>query len=91
MLLKKKLQNININDIPYESKILSLNTTEYVKAKGIEKLKEINGSKENSIKAQQWLDGFLKLPFGIYKKENIINFFNIYQQKMDNFINTLTY
>ena len=87
---KKKLQNININDIPYESKILSLNTTEYVKAKGIEKLKEINGSKENSIKAQQWLDGFLKLPFGIYKKENIINFFNVYQQKMDNFINTLT-
>lgn len=87
---KKKLQNVNINDIPYESKILALNTTEYVKAKGIEKLKEINGSKENSIKAQQWLDGFLKLPFGIYKKENIIDFFGKYQQKVDNFINTLT-
>ena len=87
---KKKLENININDIPYESKILALNTSEYVKAKGIEKLKEINGSKENSIKAQQWLDGFLKLPFGIYKKEKIIDFFDKYQQKMENFINTMT-
>ena len=86
---KKKLENININDIPYESKILALNTSEYVKAKGIEKLKEINGSKENSIKAQQWLDGFLKLPFGIYKKEKIIDFFSKYQSKMENFINTM--
>lgn len=86
---KKKLENININDIPYESKILALNTTEYVKAKAIEKLKEVNGSKENSIKAQQWLDGFLKIPFGIYKKEKIIDFFSKYQNKMENFINTL--
>ncbi len=86
---KKKLENININDIPYESKILALNTSEYVKAKAIEKLKEINGSKENSIKAQQWLDGFLKIPFGIYKKEKIIDFFDKYQNKMENFINTL--
>ena len=83
---KKKLENININDIPYESKILALNTSEYVKAKAIEKLKEINGSKENSIKAQQWLDGLLKIPFGIYKKEKIIDFFDKYQNKMENFI-----
>ena len=86
---KKKLENININDIPYESKILALNTSEYVKSKAIEKLKEVNGSKENSIKAQQWLDGFLKLPFGIYKKEKILDFFNKYQTKMENFINTM--
>ena len=86
---KKKLENINTNDIPYESKILALNTSEYVKGKAIEKLKEINGSKENSIKAQQWLDGFLKLPFGIFKKEKILDFFGKYQIKMENFINTM--
>ena len=86
---KKKLENISINDIPYESKILALNTSEYIKSKAIEKLKEINGSKENSIKAQQWLDGFLKIPFGIYKKEKIIDFFGKFQNKMENFINTL--
>ena len=83
---KKKLENINSNDIPYESKIMSLKTEDNVKSKAIEKLKEINGSKENSIKAQQWLDGFLKIPFGIYYKENIINFFGDFQVKMDKYI-----
>ena len=83
---KKKLENINTNDIPYESKILSLKTEDNVKSKAIEKLKEINGSKENSIKAQQWLDGFLKIPFGIYYKENIINFFGDFQIKLDKYV-----
>ena len=86
---KKKLENININDIPYESKILSLKAPENIKAKAIEKLKEINGSKENSIKAQQWLDGFLKIPFGVYKKEKIIDFFGSYQKKVECFVNSL--
>jgi ATP-dependent Lon protease len=86
---KKKLENINVNDIPYESKILSLKAPENIKAKAIEKLKEINGSKENSIKAQQWLDGFLKIPFGVYKKEKIIDFFGSYQKKIECFVNNL--
>jgi len=86
---KKKLENININDIPYESKIISLKTTEYIKSKAIEKLKEINGSKENSVKAQQWLDGFLKIPFGVYKKEKILNFFPNFQTNIENYVNTL--
>ena len=86
---KKKLENININDIPYESKIISLKTTEYVKSKAIEKLKEINGSKENSVKAQQWLDGFLKIPFGVYKKEKILDFLPTFQKNIENYINTL--
>ncbi len=83
---KKKLENINVNDIPYESKILSLKTDDHVKSKAIEKLKEINGSKENSIKAQQWLDGFLKIPFGVFYKEKIINFFKDFQIKLDKYI-----
>jgi len=86
---KKKLENINVNDIPYESKILALKAPENIKAKAIEKLKEINGSKENSIKAQQWLDGFLKIPFGVYKKEKIIDFFGGYQKKIECFVNSL--
>jgi ATP-dependent Lon protease len=86
---KKKLENINVNDIPYESKILSLKTSENIKAKAIEKLKEISGSKENSIKAQQWLDGFLKIPFGVYKKEKIIDFFSNFQKKVECFVNNI--
>jgi ATP-dependent Lon protease len=87
---KNKLENITINDIPYESRILTLKTTEHIKNKAMEKLKEINGSKDNSIKAQQWLDGFLKLPFNIYKKEPIISFLKDFQNKIDKYIDTFT-
>ena len=87
---KKKMENISINDVPYESRILTLKITDVVKSKAMDKLKEINGSKENSIKAQQWLDGFLKIPFNIFKKESIINFFKIFQLKIENYIEIFT-
>ena len=87
---KKKIQNLSISDVSYESRILTLNASENIKAKAMEKIKEINGSKENSIKAQQWLDGFLKIPFGIYKKEAIIEFFKKFQSKLEQYINIFT-
>ena len=87
---KKKLENISVNDIPYESRILSIKVSDNIKSKAIEKLKEINGSKENSIKAQQWLDGFLKIPFNIFKKEPIVKFFKNYQNKIEKYIDTFT-
>jgi len=87
---RKKMDNISINDVPYESRILTLKTTESIKSKAMEKLKEINGSKENSIKAQQWMDGFLKIPFGIYNKEYILNYFKTYQNKLEKYIELFT-
>ena len=87
---KKKIQNLSVNDVPYESRILALKAPEHIKAKAMEKIKEVNGSKENSIKAQQWLDGFLKIPYGVYKKEPIIDFFKLYQEKIDTYINIFT-
>lgn len=87
---KKKLENISINNVPYESRILSINVNDNVKAKAMEKLKEINGSKESSIKAQQWLDGFLKIPFNVMKKEPIIEFFKNFQTKIEKYIEVFT-
>jgi endopeptidase La len=87
---KKKLESITISNIPYESRILTIKVSDNIKAKAMEKLKEINGSKDNSIKAQQWLDGFLKIPFNIYKTEPIINFFKEYQTKLEKFIEIFT-
>ena len=87
---KKKLENLTINNIPYDSRILALKTEENIKAKAMEKLKEINGSKENSIKAQQWLDGLLKIPFNIFKSEPIINFFKTFQNKIEKYIDSFT-
>ena len=87
---KKKIQNLTVNDVPYESRILALKAPEHIKAKAMEKIKEVNGSKENSIKAQQWLDGFLKIPYGVYKREPIIDFFKLYQEKIETYINIFT-
>ena len=87
---KKKLENISLSDIPYESRILTLGVTENIKIKAMEKLKEINGSKENSIKAQQWLDGFLKIPFNIFKNEQIFDFLKTSINKMEKYIELFT-
>ena len=61
-----------------------MKTSEHIKNKVFLKLKEINSSKgETNAKAQQYLDGLLKIPFGIYKKESILTF-------LEDFINFIT-
>ena len=68
-----KISNFNEDRIPYEKRIHLMKASDYVKSKAMDKLKEINNSKngESNAKAQQYLDGLLKVPFGIYKKEFI--------------------
>ena len=64
-----KTKNIS-DEIPYEKKIHLMKTTDLVKTKARDKLKEINSGKpgESNYKATQYLEGLLKIPFGIYKK-----------------------
>jgi ATP-dependent Lon protease len=46
---------------------------EYIKEKAMVKLKEIKGKgDDNSSKAKQYLEGLLKIPFGVYKEEPIL-------------------
>ncbi len=87
---KKKIENLSIQDVPYETRIATLKVSEYVKSKAMDKVKEINGSKESSNKAQQWLDGFLKIPFGTFKKEPILIYFQEFQENLEHYINLLT-
>lgn len=87
---KKKITNFQLTDIPYDQRIASLQSGDHVKAKACEKLKEINGSKDNSVKAQQWLDGLLKIPFGVYKEEKIIKYFEIFQSHLSNYVEVAT-
>ena len=74
----KYTQNIsefNETEIPYDKRICLLKASDSVKSKAMDKLKEINNrSNDSSVKAQQYLDGLLKIPFGIYIKEEIINY-----------------
>ena len=67
-------KNTNVSDeIPYEKRIHLMKTGESVKNKARVKLKVINSGKpgESNNKALQYLDGLLKIPFGIYKKSSI--------------------
>jgi endopeptidase La len=83
----KKLLKFDKDDIPYEKRICLLKAPDYVKAKAMEKYKEIvNKGNDNSAKCQQYLDGLLRIPFGNYKKESIISFLDKFKQKVKMFI-----
>jgi len=67
------IQKYDINRVSLEQQIYVLNVPENIKEKAIIKLKEIKGrTDESSSKAKQYLEGLLKIPFGIYKKEPIL-------------------
>tara|TARA_B110001452_G_scaffold206981_1_gene177121 strand:+ start:2380 stop:5613 length:3234 start_codon:yes stop_codon:yes gene_type:complete len=68
------LSNFDNNKIPLEQQICLLKVGNNVKEKAMQKLKEIKSKSEDSgSKARQYLDGLLKIPFGIYKEEYILN------------------
>jgi|688.fasta_scaffold56900_2 ATP-dependent Lon protease len=68
------LSNFDINKIPLEQQICLLKASDVVKEKAMMKLKEVKAKSEDSgSKARQYLDGLLKIPFNIYKREPILN------------------
>uniref|UniRef100_A0A6C0D987 Lon proteolytic domain-containing protein n=1 Tax=viral metagenome TaxID=1070528 RepID=A0A6C0D987_9ZZZZ len=70
-----ELSNFDMNKIPLEQQICLLKATDDVKEKAMLKLKEVKAKSEDSgSKARQYLDGLLKIPFSIYKKEPILHF-----------------
>jgi hypothetical protein len=67
------LLNFDMNKIPLEQQICLLKASDTVKEKAMIKLKEIKSKSEDSgSKARQYLDGLLKVPFNVYKKEPIM-------------------
>ena len=67
------MQKYDINRISLEQQIYLLKVPENVKEKAIAKLKELKGKTDDSgAKAKQYLEGLLKIPFGIYKQEPIL-------------------
>jgi ATP-dependent Lon protease len=68
------LSNFDINKIPLEQQICLLQASDTVKEKAMIKLKEVKAKSEDSgSKARQYLDGLLKIPFNVYKRESILN------------------
>ena len=68
--IRFKKQSINNDDdVPYEIQIDKLNCSDKIKKKAYDKLKTINKSNDGDSKAQKYLDGLLKIPFGKIRHE----------------------
>jgi endopeptidase La len=69
--------NFDMNKIPLEQQICFLKVPNNVKEKAMTKLKEIKSKgDDNGSKARQYLDGLLKIPFQIYKREPSLSWMN---------------
>jgi len=71
---EEKQINFDITDITYEKRISLLKTNNDIKMKATEKLKLIKNNFQGDPKAQNWLDGLLKIPFNIYNENSIVIF-----------------
>lgn len=73
----QNLNNYENNKIPIEQQICLLKASDNVKEKAMLKLKEVKAKSEDTgTKARQYLDGLLRIPFGIYKNEPVLNIVN---------------
>ena len=84
------LSNIDSSKIPLEQQICLLKASDAVKEKAMVKLKEIKAKSEDSgSKARQFLEALLRIPFGIYKEEEILTIMNSSRNIFDDLIDKL--
>jgi len=68
------ISKYDAGNIPLEQQICLLKTTDTVKEKAMVKLREIKSkSDDTTTKARQYLDGLLKIPFGAFAREKILD------------------
>lgn len=64
------MQKYDVNQVTLEQQIYLMKADEKIKEKAILKLKEIKGKPdEMGLKAKQYIEGLLKIPFNIYREE----------------------
>ena len=70
---KEMIHKYDVNRVSLEQQIYVMKVPENVKEKAMLKLKEIKGKSDDSgSKAKQYLEGLLKIPFGVYCEEPIL-------------------
>jgi ATP-dependent Lon protease len=70
---KDMISKYDVNRISLEQQIYVMKVPDNVREKAMAKLKEIKGKSDDSgAKAKQYLEGLLKIPFGIYREEMIL-------------------
>jgi ATP-dependent Lon protease len=83
------LANFDIQKIPLEQQICLLKAPDSVKEKAMQKLKEVKAKSEDSgSKARQFLDGLLKIPFSIYRKEPILGIMDTIRAQFMDLVNS---
>ena len=55
----------------------------------MEKIKEIKSSRDGSAKAEKYVSGFLRIPFGSYIEEPILSFLDEYSIKLKAKVDTI--
>jgi hypothetical protein len=70
---KEMVHKYDINRVSLEQQIYVMKVPEIVKEKAMLKLKDIKGKSDDSCtKSKQYLEGLLKIPFGVYCEEPIL-------------------
>jgi ATP-dependent Lon protease len=83
------LSQVDQSKIPIEQQICLLNVNDSVKEKAMQKLKEVKSKADDSgSKARQYLEGLLKIPFGVYRKEPILTIMDSIKTKFMTYVNT---
>lgn len=88
MSIEYNTTKYDTNKIDLEQQIYLIKTTDSVKEKALLKLKEVKAKNDDSgSKARQYIEGLLKIPFGIFKEEQIFKIIpktkNLYNNAID--------
>ena len=79
-----------MNQVSIEQQIYLMKAPENVKEKAMLKMKEIKGRPdEGSLKAKQYIEGLLKLPFGVYRQEPILKKVKEFNKTNNQIVNVL--
>lgn len=82
-----ELSNFDVNKIPLEQQICLMNVADSVKEKAMIRLKEVKAKSEDSgTKARQYLEGLLKIPFTILKREKILYVMNDVRKEFGEYV-----
>lgn len=85
------LSNFDANKIPLEQQICLMKANDNVKERAMQKLKELkNKSEDSGAKARQYIEGLLKIPFGIYREEPILSVMSDVRSTFNNMIARLS-
>ncbi|SCA63976.1 Lon protease homolog, partial [Chlamydiales bacterium SCGC AG-110-M15] len=69
--MHEKIANMNADDVSLEQRIMSSKMDESAMQKAMDKMKSIKGNGSDADKAEAWVKGLLKIPFGNYTPEPV--------------------